>query len=287
MNGTLGFRGLIDDNKIVNAPGNIEALNIRGNSERYELTYRQPFIRTPQEELALSLGFGYYQGQTFLFNDIATPFGFGPDEQGFSRTSVFTIGVDYTYRQPEGAWALRSQFRIGTCILAATCNPDPLPSAEFFSWLAQAQRVQILNEDNLLIIQAELQLTPDPLLASEQFVIGGAASVRGYRQNILAGDNGFRFSIEDRITLVRSETGDSVFTLAPFFDMGSVWNAANNPNTILADRTFIAGLGMGFIWQPLQGLNLRLDYAPPLVNLNTRGKNIQDYGLYFSVGYDF
>ena len=61
-------------------------------------------------------------------------------------------------------------------------------------------------------------------------MIGGGQSVRGYRQNVRAGDNGFRFSIEDRIILVRDEGGEPVFILAPFFDMGSVWNVGDNPN---------------------------------------------------------
>jgi hypothetical protein len=33
--------------------------------------------------------------------------------------------------------------------------------------------VQVLNDDNLLVVQADLQLTPNSLLPSQQFVIGG------------------------------------------------------------------------------------------------------------------
>lgn len=110
--------------------------------------------------------------------------------------------------------------------------------------------------------------------------------MRGYRQNVRAGDNGFRFSIEDRITLVKNEELLPVFQLAPFFDMGSVWNAPENPN-FQADERFIAALGLGLIWQPIDGLNLRIDYAPPLIDLVDRGNNIQDDGLYFSLKYNF
>ena len=35
-------------------------------------------MRSPREEFALSLGFTYQDGQTFLFDDLATPFGVGP-----------------------------------------------------------------------------------------------------------------------------------------------------------------------------------------------------------------
>lgn len=103
----------------------------------------------------------------------------------------------------------------------------------------------------------------------------------------MAGDNGARFSIEDRITLVRNRADNPVFILAPFFDVGAIWNAEGNPNTILANQTVIAGLGLGLIWQPIDKLNIRLDYAPPLMDLNIRGDDVQDDGFYFSVNYGF
>lgn len=61
--------------------------------------------------------------------------------------------------------------------------------------------MQQLSNDHLLLIQADLQLTPDSLLPFQQFVIGGGQSVRGYRQNIRSGDNGFRVAIKDRFTV--------------------------------------------------------------------------------------
>ena len=62
-------------------------------------------------------------------------------------------------------------------------------------------------------------------------MIGGAQSVRGYRQSALSGDNGFRFSIEDRIALAHNQEGNPFFQVAPFADLGVVFNSENpNPN---------------------------------------------------------
>ena len=284
MNGRLTLRTLFDRNEVVN--GRFEILDIQGESDRYEISYRQPLILTPREEFALSVGFAHQRNQTFTFQG-PTRFGLGPDEEGVSRTSVFTFGQEYILREASGAWGFRSQFRFGTGIFDATSNEGDIPDGQFFTWLSQIQRVQVLGEDNFLIIQLDAQLTPGPLLPSEQFVIGGAQSVRGYRQNVLAGDNGVRFSIEDRIIVVRNDEEDPVFTIAPFFDLGVIWNDSDNPNQIFSDNNFIAGLGLGLIWQPIEGLNLRIDYAPPLVDLNIRGDDIQDDGFYFSAGYTF
>ncbi|MEQ9371085.1 MAG: ShlB/FhaC/HecB family hemolysin secretion/activation protein [Coleofasciculus chthonoplastes F3-SA18-01] len=290
MNGTVQLRASFNENEVIQE--NLQELDIQGESELYEINYRQPLIRTPRRELALSLGFTHQDGQTFTFAG-PTPFGFGPDEDGVSRTSVFKFGQEYTLRQTSGAWAFRSLFSFGTGLFDATENSDvnsdvneDYPDGQFVSWLAQIQRVQIINPDNFLIIQADLQLAFDSLLPAQQFVIGGGQSVRGYRQNVRAGDNGFRISVEDRITLERDESGIATFVLAPFFDVGYVWNRGTNPNELL-DQTFIAGLGLGILWEPLPNLNLRLDYGLPLVDLDDRGENAQDDGFYFSVNYNF
>ncbi len=82
------------------------------------------------------------------------------------------------------------------------------------------QRVQLLGNNQLLIVQVDVPLTPDSLLPSQLFVLGGGQSVRGYRQNVRAGDNGFRLSIEDQIALQRNEAGIPVLQIAPFCRCG-------------------------------------------------------------------
>ena len=283
MNGTVKIRASFNENEVITPE--LKPLDIRGDNELYEISYRQPIIRKTREELALSVGFTYRTGQTFTFAG-PTPFGFGPDEDGNSRTSVFKLGQEYISRDVSGAWALRSLLNFGTDLFDATVNDAPIPDGLFFSWLAQVQRVQRFSSSNFLIIQADLQLASDGLLPSQQFVIGGGQSLRGYRQNARAGDNGFRFSVEDRITLQKDESGKATFQLAPFLDLGTVWNVDDNPNK-LQDQTFLIGAGLGLLWQPIKGFNMRLDYGLPLIELDDKGTNAQDEGFYFSVNYIF
>lgn len=281
MNGTLHLRTSINNNEVVQEP--FKDFNIRGESQLYEISFRQPVVRSPRQEFALSLGFTVQDGQTFTFAG-PTAFGFGPDDEGNSRTRVIKFGQDYLARDTQGAWSLRSLFSLGIDVFDATSNNDPIPDGNFFSWLGQVQRVQRFSDNYLLIAQAEVQLTPNGLLPSQQFVIGGGQSVRGYRQNARAGDNGVRFVLENQITLHRDESGNPLIKVAPFFDLGYVWNTNDNPNN-LQKQTFLAGTGVGVLWQLLPGLNMRLDYGLPLINLDDRGVNAQDEGFYFSVGY--
>ncbi len=250
-------------------------LDIQGSANLYEASFRQPVIRSPREEFALSTEFTHRTGQIFVSESLIDD----------TTTSVFTFGQDYVRRDPQGAWAGRSAFNFGTGLLGATTDPpDNQPDGLFFTWLGQFQRVQILNPGNLLIAQLDVQLTPDALPPSQQFAIGGGRSVRGFRQNARLGDNGIRFSVEDRITLARNEAGESVLQVAPFIDSGLVWNDSRNLNA-LPRQNFLAGVGLGILWQPLPDVNVRVDGAIPLVNLDDRGVNAQDFGVYFSVDY--
>ena len=281
MNGTLQLRAAPNRNSIVQAP--FDAFDISGKSHLFEVSYRQPLRRTPIEEFALSAGLTYQKGRTFVAG-VPTPFGLGPDSNGVTTTTAIKLGQDYIRRDPQGAWAVRSQFTIGTSLFDATQNEGSVPDGQFFSWLGQVQRVQRLNDKHLLILQSDLQLSANSLLPSQQFVIGGGQSLRGYRQNARSGDNGFRVSIEDRITLQRDASGNPKLQLAPFLDAGTVWNAANNPNK-LTNQTFLAGMGLGVIWEPIRRVNVRVDYAFPLVRITDKGNNLQDNGIYFNIIY--
>ncbi|EDX76153.1 outer membrane protein, OMP85 family, putative [Coleofasciculus chthonoplastes PCC 7420] len=282
-NGTLQVQASVDRNQITAEP--FAQFGIQGESEQYEISFSQPLIRTSREEFSLSLAFSFRDSQTF-FLDMPAPLSPGADIDGITRTSVIQFGQDYLRRDSRGAWSVRSLFSLGTGWLDATVNPDPIPDGRFLTWLGQIQRVQIFSDSHFLIMGADIQLSPNTLLPSQQFVIGGAQSVRGYRQNARIGDNGVRLFLEDRITLEKNASGASTFQIAPFFDAGWVWNNPDNQNP-LPQEQFLASLGMGILWQPLPGLDLRLDYGLPLVELEDQGQNAQDQGFHFSVRYQF
>lgn len=285
LDGTLQLRISPSRSRITDAE--FEELGIRAQRDRYEIAYRQPLIRSARQEFALSFGFVHQEGQTFIFNEIPTAFGIGPDEDGFSRTSVFKFGQEYLHQDLSGGWSLRSEFNLGTNLFNATNNPDPVPDGQFLSWLGQVQRLQRLGKNHLLTLQAEVQLTPDTLLPAHQFVIGGGQSLRGYRQNARTADNGFRVSIANRITLGRDAAGRSRIELIPFFEIGQVWNAQGNPNE-LPEQNLLASAGLGFRWSNflnVKDLELRLDYAIPFFQLDDRGQNLQDAGIYFNLFY--
>ncbi|MEO0768282.1 MAG: ShlB/FhaC/HecB family hemolysin secretion/activation protein [Cyanobacteria bacterium J06649_4] len=286
MEGSLQFRVAPSWTRVTSSE--LSSAGIEGENQLYSVNYRQPLIRTLREELALSVGFDYQNGQTFLFSNRPTPFTIGPDAEGVSRTSVVRLGQEYINRDEKGAWALRSQFNIGLGLFDATTNEGSIPDSQFFSWQGQVQRAQQLNDDNLLIAQGRLQLASGPLLTSQQFAIGGKQSLRGYRQNVRTGDNGFVFSVEDRIALARNDSGIPVVQVVPFVDMGMTWNAENNPNPQSAQR-FLSSVGVGLLLDDfvgIEGLDMQIHYGYPLVGIDDAGNNLQDEGLHFGLSYE-
>ncbi|NER25328.1 MAG: ShlB/FhaC/HecB family hemolysin secretion/activation protein [Symploca sp. SIO1C2] len=283
LNGTIQLRTTIDRNEVTQSP--FDALGIEGESETYEISVRQPIKRSFTEEFALSVGLNHRDGQTFLFDNVGTAFGSGAEADGTTRTTVLSFGQDYLRRDNQGAWVLQSQFNFGLDLLDATINPEPIPDGRFFSWNGQVQRIHQLTPKQLLIVQGNIQLSPDNLLGSQRFTIGGGQTLRGYRQGARSGDNGWRLSVEDRITLIQGQPGISLLQVAPFVDLGMVWNNPSNPDQI-ANEHFLAGLGTGIIYSPIKDLTLRLDFTLPLIDLSDRSTNIQDDGFYFSINYN-
>ncbi len=272
MNGTLQLRYAPSDNRITDDEiGSI--FDIEGKSKLYEINYRQPLLRSFRKEAALSLGFAIQNGETTIngFNNLF-------DSE--SRVRVLKFGQDMTSRDASGVWAARSQFNFGLDVFNANAS-NSRGSTSFFSWTGQLQRAQRLSADNLLIGQLDVQISGDELLPSQQFLIGGGQSVRGYRQNARFGDSGLRFSLEDRFAVLKNPQGSPVVQLAPFLDLGTVWNNGGED----VDENFLASAGLGLIIQPIPNLSMRFDYAAPFKKVSEKNNNLQDKAFYFTLNY--
>ncbi|MBD2495354.1 ShlB/FhaC/HecB family hemolysin secretion/activation protein [Nostoc sp. FACHB-280] len=273
-NDTLSFRFNNADSRIVT--DDFRELKIRSDSQTYSFNYRRPLYRQPNTELAFSLGLDLRRSQTFLFDNI--PFSFSPGaENGESKVTVIRFAQDWVKRDATKVFAARSQFSLGIGTFDATVN-DTGTDGRFFAWLGQFQWVQLLSPRTILLTRVNAQLTGDSLLSLEKFSIGGFDTVRGYSQNRLVADNGFTASAEVRLPLTNNS---NVLQIAPFFDIGTVWNnRGSNPQP-----QTISSFGLGLLWQPNRDLNLRLDYGIPLTDNNGGGNTLQDNGFYFSLRY--
>lgn len=145
-------------------------------------------------------------------------------------------------------------------------------------------RLQRLSNDQETIGQLRLnwQYGGDALPPLNRFGLGGALSVRGYRQGFATGDSGIQGTIEVEVPITRNERGQSVVKLYPFMDAGTVWNQNGD-----GSNQTLWGIGAGLGWQISGKFNLRFDYGIPLITVDKRGNTLQDQGIYFTINSNF
>jgi hemolysin activation/secretion protein len=287
MDGKVSIRYAPVSARLVLQP-NSQPFTLDGSTA--EVNFRQPLVRNSRSEFAVSLGMVVQNEQTTL-NGVGTNTNGVADSSGKTRTTVIQLAQDYTSLDDLGNWTLRSQFNLGIGAFDATTNDRPIADGRFFSWQANAQRVQRFTPSNYAVAQLGFQLTPDRLVPNQQFTLGGDRAILGYRQNLRSSDNGIRLSVEDRAIIGRNSTGGATLQLVGNASVAQVWN--NGGDNLLTGASsvsngrFLASVGVGAIWEPVPRLVTRFDYAIPLASITDRGNSFQDSGFSFSVGYGF
>jgi hemolysin activation/secretion protein len=273
LNGTVDLRFENSDSNIVEEE--FDEFDISSETQTISMGFRQPIIRTPDNELALGVALDLRRSQSFLLDE---PFSFSVGaENGESNVTAIRFSQEWVDRSPTSVVAARSQFSFGIDAFGATIN-DSGTDGSFFSWQGQFQWVQQLSPRVLLLTRFDAQLTPDSLLSPERFSLGGVDTVRGYVQNQLVADNGFLGSMELRIPLT---SDPSLLQLTPFLEVGTGWNESS-PNP---DPSTLVSVGLGLRLLLDNSLSLRLDYGVPLIAVDNEGDSLQDNGLYFSLRY--
>ncbi|MDJ0576305.1 MAG: ShlB/FhaC/HecB family hemolysin secretion/activation protein [Xenococcaceae cyanobacterium MO_234.B1] len=274
--GMLSLNYENNQSDIVEEP--FDDLDINGDVKRFSLSYRQPLFRSSTKEWTFIGNFDITTVNSFLFGDL--PFSFTPGaENGFYKISALRWGFFRQTRSTSEVLILGSFLNVGLDIFGATHNNN-LPDGQFVTWQSQARWIKAFgdNRNTQLVVNCKAQLTPDELLPSEQFVMGGIDSVRGYRQNLLIADNGFSGSIEGRIPLFDSQS-IGLLQLTPFFDIGTVWN---NQSQEIESGT-LASLGLGLRWILNDFLQANFNYGVPLIAVKKRGNSLSENGWHFEV----
>lgn len=278
-NGNISLNYSLTNSNVIEKPFN--TLDIQSESRNYQITYRQPLKQTPNEEFSLGLTASRQESQTSLLN-LPFPLSIGANEQGETKISALHFFQEYTQRNSQQVFALRSQFSFGINALDSTIN-DKAPDSEFITWRGQSQYLRLLTPDTTLLLRSELQLADRPLVPLEQLSIGGQQSVRGYRQDQLLADNGLFASAELRTSILKIPNWQTTIQLTPFFDFGIVWNHGDSEVKIVKQTLSSVGLGLRFLVG--NNFNAKFDWGIPLVKLDRTGNTLQENGIYFTVEY--
>ena len=278
-NGTIKAAFGINSNDVIEEP--FDPINIESESRYYELNFRQPVLRRPTKEFALGMSLTRTESETSL-SDERFELSRGANEDGETRISALRLFQEYVNRNDKEVLAFRSQFSLGVDALGATINEDE-PDSTFLSWRGQSQWVRRLDEDFLFLLRGDAQLSGGSLVPLEQFRVGGVNSTRGYRQDLSLGDNGLFASAELRIPVLRFQRFDGLLQIAPFFDVGTVWNS----DEIEVSNATLPSLGIGLNFGMGDNFNARLDWGIPLTSVEGEDNSLQEDGIYFSIDSNF
>lgn len=275
---TAGFSYANSDAQVVEEP--FDRIDIRSESEEWAVDVVYPWRRGPNRSLTFIASLENRESQTSL---LGIPFSFSPGvRNGASEVAVARLTADWTDRRLNQVFALRGRISLGIDALDATINPGDVPDSEFVTVLAQAQWARRFGEnDNQLILRADLQKSFDGLLPLEKFAIGGVNSVRGYRQNLMVRDNGWVASAEVRIPAFHDANGNSNFQWTVFADLGRGWNEQFDT----PDPKSVSSVGAGILWDPLPGLHTELYLAHGLEDVRFADEDLQDDGIHLQVTY--
>jgi hemolysin activation/secretion protein len=277
QNTTLNFDYSFGQNSTIAFP--FDSLDIKGSSQSYHLGVRHPIFRSASESSRSELNLGFEVTHREIQDSILGfnfPISRGADENGRTRTTILSLVKDWQYQDSVQAATLKSNLGLGINIASVT---DPLfDKGQFVAWQIDASWTRKLPWNLLLTSRLRFQLVDRPVVAAEQFSLGGYGSIMGYRQDALLGDNGILGSLEIKIPLYQGNLG--TLSLSPFIGSGHIWN---DPRLSTPTQT-IASLGLGFQYDFSDTLSANLAWGFPLLDISSgANKSLQDNGFLLGV----
>jgi len=260
------------DSEVVEDP--FDKLDIKSDEETWSLALTQPFYLSPSRSFSLGLSLDLREGKNYLLGDRFPTQG---TDNGAIDLTVLRLSQEWLDRGRSQVLAARSLLSAGIDALGATVSGEAR-DGEFVSWLGQLQWARrIGGGSSQVIFRTDAQLANGGLPSLEQFTVGGADTVRGYRENRLIADTGIVASVELRIPVYSSESGDFKVQAAPFADYGH----ASNRTGADPVRKDISSVGIGLLGSLFKRLDFSLYYGHAFQDFDSGGDDIQDDGLSF------
>jgi hemolysin activation/secretion protein len=268
---------------VVEAP--FDRIDLMSVYETAELGVSHPWIRALDRSLVTTLSLSRTRTTTYLMGE---PFPINPgSDDGRMRVTALRPAAEWVQRDADRVLAGRFAVGLGLSAFGSTTHDDPrLPDSRFVTGLGQVQWIARVDDGKgQVVMRTDFQLASSRLPSSEQFPMGGVASVRGYRENTLIRDRGITGSIEYRRLVGRvpvpglsSDPLDGAVQVAAFVDAGVGKDVGGTSDSL-------ASLGFGVRWAAGGGLDAFVYKGFPQRNEPGGSNALQDNGIHFRIGY--
>lgn len=239
-----------------------------GKTTKVSLFLSEALIRERDLDLRLNLGFDYTSIRNYLWGI----------EDSRDETRVLRIGLDVDFTDPQARNILTLETNIGIPRLwGGLDSVDPASSrlgagGKFVKLTGNFFRLQPGPFSSSILWKNSFQFSEYTLVASEQFQIGGPASVRGYPPAEYSGDKGWFSSLEWSLPLyfLPRTTTLPLFENINLYDSLRVvlfydW-ATTHLNKVLAgekERRTLKGYGFGLRFNPTDKFSFRAKVGFP------------------------
>lgn len=250
-------------------------LNVASDVQAYSATITHPLIRSRQENLR---AFGMLDVRNVATDIVDTPF-------TRDRLRVLRAGLSYDRTDSwNGITAVRGTVHQGLDAMGASKEGNELASRakgrpDFLKLTAELTRLQQLSDRFSLVATFAGQYSARPLLASEEFALGGPNFGRGYDDGEMSADSGVAASLELRYAVSTDRflpSGAHVYT---FVDGGHIWSRSESaPLT----RAKLSSYGAGMRANLTKNLYATIEVAKPMSSdVLTQGN--KDPRVFFSL----
>ena len=264
----------LSDSSVMEEP--FDTVDIESQTSGINIFYSRDLTRKVDRTSTVGSGLSLRESSNRLAGE---PFSFSRGEvDGRSRVAVARLWHDLLRRRETDVFALRSTLNIGLDMFGSTIHSEDLPSSEFLTLQGQMQYSRRVLNNAQLLFRADAQISNSELLSLERFALGGAVSVRGYRENELVRDTAVFSSAELRYPFYNSAQFGSL-QFAPFIDIGY----GANDGQFSAEEN-LSSIGFGLLWNLRNRLAADLYFGVPLNDLETSdGNSLQERGIHLNV----
>lgn len=275
-----GVRFERSDSLAIDPPA-FRELDIRSVAETRAGWVARDWVRTASRTVTTEIARERRESRTSL---LGLPFSFTPGipDDG-ARLSAWRLAAAASLRDDSKVAFARLQASRGTVTVDELPEGLAGPASRFTAFHATAQlALRLPWRGAMAIARAQAQYTRNTLLAMEKLPLGGAQTVRGYRENLLLRDRGAAGSIELQVPAWERE-GVARVALAAFAD------AAWSRDTLRRDDGLpatIASAGVGVIAALPRGFSARIYAAQPTKRHLTDRRDLQDRGVHFEIAWD-
>lgn len=243
-------------------------LDANGKAQLYGIFASKDITKDDTLEVRLNVGFDYKDIENYLLGST----------NSHDELRVLKGGFDFDFVDRFGRSILTTEINVGLPdFLGGSEDVDSMASragagGEFQKGVFNFFRLQPMPFNTHILWKNSGQISGDTLVASEQFQIGGAKSVRGYEPAAYSGDKGFYSAIEWSVPIwglskeltvpFRSERLYDAIRLVAFYDIGFIDN--KTPAVGEEANEMLHGYGFGFRFNLLDDLALRVEVGIPI-----------------------